>query len=160
MLFSSDHCRLILHSFFIQLCDHTLEFLCICKLFLRIADRNHMLQILLNKIRQCIIIDQVGICCNLLDINGRACDQSRALCNIAHPLIKLLDLCYLWCTDRIEDLCLSRDHVRSDSAGVCDRAVNSRCIDHMLSHIVHTDIHDLNGIQRGTSKLRRPGRMG
>ena len=66
----------------------------------------------------------------------------------------------LWCTDRIEDLCLSRDHVRSDSAGVCDRAVNSRCIDHMLSHIVHTDIHDLNGIQRGTSKLRRPGRMG
>ena len=68
-----------------------------------------MLQILLNKIRQCIIIDQVGICCNLLDINGRACDQSRTLCNIAHPLIKLLDLCYLWCTDRIEDLCLSRD---------------------------------------------------
>ena len=119
-----------------------------------------MFQVLLDKIRKSVIIDQVGIGRNLFDIHRCSGDQRSALRNVAHPLIELLHLGYLRCADRIEDLGFRRDHVRSDSAGVCDRAVNSRRIDHVLSHIVDTDIHDLNCVQRRTPKLRSTCRMG
>ena len=119
-----------------------------------------MVKIFVHDLFQNIISDHVGISGNLTNIHSRSRDQSRALCNIAHPLIKLFDLSYLWCADRIEYLCLRWNHIRGNSTGVCDRTMNSRCVDHMLSHIIHANVHDLHCIQRRTSKLRRSRRMG
>ena len=119
-----------------------------------------MVKIFVHDLFQNIISDHVGISGNLTNIHSRSRDQRRTLCNVTHPLIKLFDLSYLWCTDRIKDLRFSRDHIRSNSACVRDRTMNSRCVDHMLSHIIHANVHDLNGIQRRTSKLRRSRRMG
>ncbi|CCY08924.1 uncharacterized protein BN789_01828 [Clostridium sp. CAG:81] len=160
MLFSSDCGCLLLQSFTVKFCDNTLELLRVSQFLLCISDRDHMFQILLNEICQCIVVDQVGVSRNLLDINSSACNECCALSNIAHALIKLLHLGYLRSADRVEDLCLCRDNVRGDSAGVRDGAVDSRRVDHMLSHVVDTDIHDLNCIQGGTSKLRSSCRMG
>ncbi len=47
--------------------DDALELLRIGKLFLCVADRDNMFQVLLDKIRKSVIIDQVGIGRNLFD---------------------------------------------------------------------------------------------
>ena len=103
-----------------------------------------MLQILLYHICQRVVVDEIRVSGHLPDLHCGSRDQGSAFRDIAHSLKQFLNLRHLRRTDRIEDLSLRRNHVRSDSSRIGDGAVNARRVDHMLSHIVHADIHDLH----------------
>ena len=59
--------------------------------------------------------------------------MGSALSDLVDTLIDLLHLAVLRCTDQIQNLRIRLYNVRGVSASVCDRVVDSRLRNHMLS---------------------------
>ena len=144
---AADICGDGLKPFLIQLSDHGLEFPRIIQFLLRVSNGDHTLQIFLDQIIESLVIDQVRISGHLFDIHGGSSDQSCSPGNVAHAFKQLLYLGHLGRADGIKDLGLRRDHVGGDAAGIGDGSMDPGRIDHVLSHIVDANVHDLHRIQ-------------
>ena len=102
---------------------------------------------LIENVRGYISNYQIGDRCYIANVGVMTSQEGSTFGNVHHTGEQLLHLVNLGGADLVLDDCVILHHVGGGSAGIGVGIVDTGGIDHMLTQVVHTNVHELDGVQ-------------